>query len=274
MGDAYLWESRHIGGFYEKRVQEALMLTGDENIIDLNLVAQYRVAEPAAYLFHIASPESLVRAATEAVVRGVVSREPLEVLLTTDRRRIEQEVAASLQELLGGYGAGIDVISVRLQDVHPPVEVVSSFREVSSAREDKSRFMREAEAYANDELPKARGQAEQAMQEARRTLEQAVNRATGEAERFTKIVREYSKARDVTGDRLYLETIEQSLAGARKVVVDASLPPGGVDLRLLPPGLKEEPVPAQVPTYDQIEMERQLERMGMGVRGTGSERQP
>jgi membrane protease subunit HflK len=259
-GDAYLWESRHTGGFYEKRPEEALMLTGDENIVDLNFVVQYRISDPAAYLFRMSAPDTMVRAAAEAVARRAASEEPLEGLLTTERNRIEHAVHEGLQALLDSYGAGTQVISVRLQDVHPPVEVVSAFREVSSAREDKSRLVREAEAYASDALPRARGEAQKMLQEAAQTLVRSTNRATGEAARFDAIVREYSKARNVTEDRLYLQAVDQALNGPRKVVVDASLPPGSVDLRLLPPGAKKEPVPE----YDQMEMERQLDQLGVG----------
>jgi membrane protease subunit HflK len=259
-GDAFLWESRHMGGFYEKRPEEALMVTGDENIIDLNLVVHYQISDPAAYLFRMSAPDTLVRAAAEAVARRAASEEPLEAMLTTDRNRIEHAVQAALQGLLDSYGAGIRVVSVRLQDVHPPVDVVSAFREVSSAREDKSRLVREAEAYAADALPRARGEAQKTLQEAAQALVQNTNRATGEAGRFDAIVTEYSKARNVTQRRLYLQTVEQALSGARKLVVDASLPPGSVDLRLLPPGAKEEPMP----DYDQMEMERQLDQLGVG----------
>jgi HflK protein len=274
-GDAYLWESRHVGGFYEKRAEEALMLTGDENIIDLNLVVQYRIADPAAYLFRVSAPDTFVRAATEAVVRGVVSREPLEALLTTDRRRIADEVVSGLQDLLDQYGAGVEIVSVRLQDVHPPVEVVTAFREVSSAREDRSRLMREAEAYGADALPRARGEAYQALQAAQQTLVQATNRATGEADRFASVMQEYRRARNVTETRLYLGTVDETLTGARKVVVDASIPPGEVDLRLLPPGIREEDVPTRDVPSSQMDMERQLEQMGMGgFLGPGTQQQP
>ncbi len=259
-GDAYLWESRHTGGFYEKRPEEALMLTGDENIVDLNFVVQYRISDPAAYLFRLSAPDSLVRAASEAVARRAASEELLEGLLTTERTRIEQTVLEGLQALLDSYGAGIEVVSLRLQDVHPPVEVVSAFREVSSAREDKSRFIREAEAYASDALPRARGEAQRTLQEAQQVLVRATNRAAGEAARFSAVVGEYSKARNVTEDRLYLQAVEEALNGARKIVVDASLPSGSVDLRLLPPGAKQEP-PLE---YDQMEMERELDQLGMG----------
>ena len=228
---AYQWESRHTAGSYEKRLAESLIFTGDENIIDVNTVVQYRVREPVRFILSVEDPGTVVRAAAEAALRRIVSKSPIDDLLTTQRTRVEGQVLKLLQNILDDTDLGIDVVAVRLQDVHPPYEVVSAFREVASAREDKNRMINQALAYRDSLIPEVRGLGGKLVAEAHAETTEAIHHARGEASRFVQVLAEYEKAKDVTELRLYLETMERVLPKLEKFVVEPEAGDEPLDLR-------------------------------------------
>jgi len=234
---ATLWESRHAAGTYEKLPEEALRLTGDENIVDMNLVVFYRVKDPKAYLFNIAETENLVRFLTEDVMTRVTGLMTLDEVVTVEREAFEKRIRLSVQQLLEDAAAGVDVVAVKLQDVHPPLEVVPAFRDVASAREDKSRIINEALAYMDETVPTARGDARRFVLEAEGYRSDRADRARGDADRFTAMARRYRDAKSVTETRLYLETMESLLAGVEKYIVSSDVKLEGYDIRVLDKGL-------------------------------------
>jgi modulator of FtsH protease HflK len=199
---------------------EALMLTGDENIIDINFVVLWRIGSAADYRFNVRDPETTVKAAAESVMREIIGQTPIVEATTEGRRAIEQRAGEQLQALMNEYGTGILIDEVQLQKADPPAEVIDSFRDVQRAQADRERAQNEAEAFANDIIPRARGEAERLLQEAQAYRQEVTARATGEAERFKSILAEYVKAEDVTRRRLYLETMEQVLKGMNKTIID------------------------------------------------------
>jgi membrane protease subunit HflK len=228
---AYQWESRHQTGTYEKRLDESLLFTGDENIIDINTVIQYRVNDPLKYVLNIEMPAMLVGTYGEASIRRIAGVQQIDLLLTTDRSYIEGRVMTELQALLDESGSGIEVVTVELQDVHPPIEVVGAFRDVASAREDKNRRINLAEGYRDSLIPEVRGLAAEMLAQAEAEKAEAVEWATGEAIRFEEIVKQYSRSRDVTEIRLYLETMERVLPGLDKFIVEPDAGGEPLDLR-------------------------------------------
>jgi membrane protease subunit HflK len=192
--------------------EESLMLTGDENIVDVQFSVQYQVDNPVDYLFKIDHPEETVKSAAEAAMREVMGNAKIDSVLTSGKLKVQTDTKVLLQSMLRRYDSGIDVLAVQLQDVHPPKEVVDAFKDVASAREDKVRFVNEADAYANDILPKARGQAAAVINEATAYREQVIRWAKGGADRFSALRAEYDKAKDVTRERLYIEGMESLLA--------------------------------------------------------------
>lgn len=199
---------------------ESLMLTGDENIVDIHFEVQWVISDPANFLFNIRDPEATIKAAAESVMRENVGQSPIVEVTTEGRRAIEGQVREQLQELMVEYGAGVNVTSVQLQKADPPEQVIEAFRDVQRAQADRERAQNEAEAFANDIIPRARGEAEKLLQEAQAYEQEVFARATGEAERFKSILAEYSKAKDVTKQRIYLETMEEVLRGMDKLIVD------------------------------------------------------
>lgn len=198
---------------------ESLMLTGDENIVDMDFTVQWQVADPAAFLFNVQNAEETVRAVAESVMREVVGRTDFQAVLN-ERGAIEQDVRRQMQQVLDEYRAGVTVTLVNMQTVDPPAAVIEDYRDVQRARTDRERVQNEAEAYRNKVVPEARGLAQQILQEAQAYREQVVAEARGEADRFVKIYGEYAKAKDVTRQRLYLETLEKVLAGANKIIIE------------------------------------------------------
>lgn len=192
--------------------EESLMLTGDENIVDVQFIVQYQVGDPVAYLFHVDRPDETVKSAAEAAMREVIGNSKIDSVLTSGKVKVQTETKTLLQSMLTRYGCGIEVVAVQLQDVHPPKEVVDAFKDVASAREDKVRFVNEADAYANDIVPKARGRAAAILNQATAYKEQTIRRAKGGADRFSALRAEYEKAKDVTWERLYIEGMEGLLA--------------------------------------------------------------
>ena len=206
-------------GQYRTVEKESLMLTGDENIVDAEMIVQYKIKDPVAYLFNIVEPELTVREAAEASLRTVVGRNKIDETLTTGKFTIQEETKSQLQSILDLYESGIHIVAVQLQDVSPPKEVIGAFKDVASAKEDKNRMVNQAEGYRNDVIPKARGEAEAMIRDAEGFKESRIKRAEGDAAKFTTILQEYRKAKSITEKRLYLETMEKVLPGIEKVIV-------------------------------------------------------
>ncbi|HSA80979.1 MAG TPA: FtsH protease activity modulator HflK, partial [Geminicoccaceae bacterium] len=201
---------------------ESLMLTGDENIVDINFVLLWLIKDAGQFLFNIRDPESTVKAVAESVMREIIGKTPIAEATTEARGAIELGAREQMQAILDSYGAGILVTQVQLQKVDPPSEVIDAFRDVQRAQADRERLQNEAESFANDILPRARGEAERISQEAQAYRQEVVARADGDAQRFVAVYNEYDKARDVTTKRIYLETMEEVLRGMNKVVIDQS----------------------------------------------------
>ncbi len=200
--------------------QEALMLTGDENIVDINFTVFWIIKEAQSYLFNIRNPEGTVKSAAESAMREVVGQTPIAQALAEGRGKIEADTEHLLQGILDAYGAGIQVTQVQLAKVDPPAPVIESFRDVQRALADKERLRNEAEAYRNDIIPRARGDAVRIRQEAEAYRAEIVARSTGDADRFSAVYRAYKVAQDVTIQRLYLETMEEILKNSNKIIID------------------------------------------------------
>ena len=201
--------------------EESLMLTGDENIVDINFVVFWRIKDAQKYLFNIQNPEITVKDVAESAMRDVVGQSNIQPLLTGARQKTEQAVQELMQVVLDHYGAGISVDQVQLQKVDPPTQVIDAFRDVQAARADQERLQNEAGSYASRVIPEARGDAERILQGARAYKEQSVAEATGQTARFLKIYDEYKKAPEVTRKRMYLETMERVLGGTDKIILDS-----------------------------------------------------
>ncbi|MEC9307077.1 MAG: FtsH protease activity modulator HflK [Candidatus Neomarinimicrobiota bacterium] len=206
-------------GQYRTVEKESLMLTGDENIVDAELIVQYRIKEPENYLFKIVEPELTVREASEASLRTIVGMNNIDETLTTGKYRIQEEAKKQIQAILDKYQSGIQVVAAQLQDVSPPKQVIAAFKDVASAKEDKNRLINQAEGYRNDVIPKARGEAEAMIRGAEGFKESRIKRAEGDVAKFNTVLKEYRKAKDITRERLYLETMEKVLPGIEKVIV-------------------------------------------------------
>ena len=206
-------------GQYRTVEKESLMLTGDENIVDAEMIVQYKINDPVKYLFNIVEPELTVREAAEASLRTVVGRNKIDETLTTGKFTIQEETKEQVQSILDKYESGIHIVAVQLQDVSPPKEVIGAFKDVASAKEDKNRMINQAEGYRNDVIPKARGEAEAMIRDAEGFKESRIKRAEGDATKFTTILKEYKKAKSITEKRLYLETMEKVLPGIDKIIV-------------------------------------------------------
>jgi len=200
---------------------ESLMLTGDENIVDIDFVVLWRIADASDYLFNVENPDAAVKAAAESAMREVVGTSAIQVLFTTGRFEVQQSVQALVQAMLDSYGAGIQIVEVQLQPVDPPQPVEDAFRDVQAARADQERLRNEAETYANTVVPQARGEADQILQSAQAYREQTVAEAQGQADRFLAIYNEYKNAEEITRKRIFLETMEDVLGGMNKVVMDS-----------------------------------------------------
>ena len=206
-------------GQYRTVEKESLMLTGDENIVDAEMIVQYKIKDPVAYLFKIVGPELTVREAAEASLRTVVGRNKIDETLTTGKFTIQEETKNQLQSILDNYNSGIHIVAVQLQDVSPPKEVIGAFKDVASAKEDKNRMINQAEGYRNDVIPKARGEAEAMIRDAEGFKESRIKRSEGDATKFTTILKEYRKAKGITEKRLYLETMEKVLPDIEKIII-------------------------------------------------------
>ncbi len=205
---------------YQMVPRESMMLTGDENIVNAQFIVQYRINDPIAYLFNINNQTETVRVATEAAMREVIGKNDIDIVLTTGKNKVQQDCEKRLQEVLDSYNAGVKIVAVQLQDVHPPKEVIQSFQDVASAKENKIRLINDAQGYSNDILPKAKGKAEQITNQALAYKAELVNRATGEADRFLANLTAYKVAPQITRKRMQLEMMEGVLAGIDKIIID------------------------------------------------------
>jgi membrane protease subunit HflK len=216
--------------------EESLMLTGDENIVDVDFSVFWLVKPDGAgdYLFNIQQPEGTVKAVAESAMREVIGHSEIQPILTGARATIETAVQELMQKTLDHYGAGIQVTQVQLQKVDPPAQVIDAFRDVQAAVSDAERAQNEAQTYASRVVPEARGQVAKIVQAAEAYREQTVAEATGQTSRFLKVLDQYQKAPDVTRQRMYLETMEKVLANADKVIIDQKGPSGVVPYLPLP----------------------------------------
>tara|TARA_B100000929_G_scaffold72985_1_gene56346 strand:- start:2332 stop:3297 length:966 start_codon:yes stop_codon:yes gene_type:complete len=204
---------------YQTVERESLMLTGDENIVDAEMIVQYRIKDPVAYTFNFIEPELTVREASEASLRTVVGRHNIDEALTSGKFMIQEETKKLVQSILDKYSTGILVVAVQLQDVSPPEQVIAAFKDVASAKEDKNRMVNQAEGYRNDVIPKARGEAQARIREAEGYKQARIARAEGDVAKFSAILKEYRKAKGVTETRMYLETVEEVLQNKEKIIV-------------------------------------------------------
>ncbi len=219
---AYEWNIQHRDGRIQLEDEETLMLTGDQNMIEMTAVVHYDIERPADYIFRQLDAEAVIRAASEAALRSVVNTVALDALLTSGRRAAEQRAAEELQQRFATYGTGVRVRQVRFQDMHPSVEVVDAFRQVAGALEEKVRMINEAEGYANEQVALARGQGEALVREAEGYMASRRDRAGGDASRFQQLETAYRTAPGPTSTRLYLEAMEEILPGRKKLIIDSS----------------------------------------------------
>ena len=201
---------------------ESLMLTRDENMVDVKLAVQYKIANAQDYLFNVSNPELTLSHVVQSIIRQVVGDNTMDFVLTTGRDQVAQDVKMASQALINDYGLGIQITAVTMQDAQPPVQLKAAFDDVVKAREDEQRYINEARAYANDIVPKARGASQRLLAEAEAYKSEVVSKSEGEAYRFTQILTEYTKAPGVTKERLYRETLEDVLSNTNKVIVDSN----------------------------------------------------
>jgi len=209
---------------------EGLMLSGDQNIVDVrfSVLWQVRAAEAKDYLFNVRAPEDMVRSTAESAMREVVGRRPAQDIFRDDRAGIADEVRSTTQQILNSYGMGVQISQIAIENVAPPGQVRDAFDEVQRAEQDEDRFQEEARSYANTLLGNARGQAAQMREDAAAYKNRVVQEAEGEAARFTSVYEEYARAPDVTRKRLYLETMEQVLGSSQKVIIESGAGGTGV----------------------------------------------
>ena len=214
--------------------EESLMLTGDENIVNIDFSVFWVIKDAGNFLFKIQDPQGTVKAAAETAMREVIARSDIQSILTEGRSRIEIETQEIIQDILDEYNSGIQITQVQTQKADPPDQVIDAFRDVQAARADMERSKNEAEAYANDVIPRARGEAARILQAAEAYKKQVVARAEGEASRFISIYTEYALAKEVTQERMYLETMEKVLASIDKVIIEKNASSGVIPYLPLP----------------------------------------
>jgi membrane protease subunit HflK len=250
--------------------EESLMLTGDENIVDVDFAVLWQIKPGAGqagnYLFNIQNPEGTVKAVAESAMREIVGRSNIQPVLTGARQNIENAVHELMQKTLDDYGSGILIQQVQMQKVDPPTQVIDSFRDVQAARADLERAQNEAQTYANRVVPEARGRAAQILQNAEAYREQTVAEATGQTARFLKVLDEYAKAPQVTRQRMYLETMERIFGGADKIILDPGVSGSGTGVvPYLPLGeLQRAPAAPQSRTQ-QEQQQQQMQRTTGGT---------
>lgn len=225
----------------QQRERGSLMLTADENIIDIQFNVVWMVKNAFDFAFNIRNPEEAVRSAAEAAMREVIGRTELQTALTQGRAAIQEESAAQIQRILDSYKSGITVLSIQLLPVNPPASVIAAFNDVQAARQDKERAINEAQAYRNEVIPRSKGEAERLIQQGEAYRAEVLNRAQGDAQRFISVYNEYSQAKDVTKERIYIETMEEVLRNMNKVLIDKSSGGSGVVPYLPLPALRSAP---------------------------------
>lgn len=230
----------------QRQPEEAQMLTGDENMVDAEMIVQYRISDPSDYFFRLANPDDTLRATAEVALRSVIGQTTIDDAITKGRGVVQTKTRELLQRLMNTYNSGLTITEVKLQSVDPPEEVKDAFHDVVRAREEKEKLINQAKGYREDVIPQARGSAEQQLREAEGYREQRILRAQGDAAKFNAIHAEYEKAKDITRRRLYLETMDRVLTSVTdKTIVDANLP--GQTLPVLSLG-KKAAVAGQAPT--------------------------
>ena len=202
-------------------IQEAKMLTGDENILLVEVKVQYKIKNARNYLFNLRNVEETIKDATESALRQIIGSHPIDDPLTEKKAEISDEIQILLQRMLDNYECGVDIRQVQLQDVNPPQEVDFAFKDVQSAKEEREQLINQALGYQNDIIPKARGEAEQQIRISEAYLEERITRAEGDVSRFLSVLKEYRKAKDITETRLYLETMEDILPDVEKIIIDS-----------------------------------------------------
>jgi membrane protease subunit HflK len=215
-------------GVPQDLLEESLMLTGDENIVDIGFVVLWNIKDAPAYLFNIQNPEVTVKEVAESTMREVVGKSKVQDVLTEKRSQIEQEVRDLLQRTLDSYKAGIQITQLQMQRAEAPGQVMDAFRDVAAAAIDQRRIQNQAEAYSNKVIPEARGEAQRILQEGQGYRERMIAEANGEADRFLKVFEEYRKAPDLTRRRMYIETMERVLSSTDKVIIDSKAGQGVV----------------------------------------------
>ena len=210
----------NIGGQGTRGATQGLMLTGDQNIVNVQFSVLYRVSDPRAYLFNVQDPDNMVRQISESAIRETVGRRPAQDIFRDNRAAIAQSVRDIVQETLNGYGAGIQITALSIEDAAPPREVADAFDEVQRAEQDEDRFVEESNQYSNQKLGQARGQAAQVREEAAAYKTRMVQEAEGETQRFNSVLDIYKQSPDVTRDRLFIETMEQVLKDSNKVIIE------------------------------------------------------
>jgi membrane protease subunit HflK len=216
------------GGNVREVTKESLMLTGDENIVDINFEVQWKIGDVREYLFNVRDPRDTVKNVAESAMREVIGRTAIASALAEGKFVIQQETKKLLQETLNNYKAGIEIVELQMRKVDPPAMVIDAFRDVQTARADKERAQNEAETYRNDIIPRARGQAEQTIQEAEAYKQEVTALAEGKASRFVAIYNKYKNAKYVTRKRMYLETMEEVMGGMDKIMIDTRAQGSGV----------------------------------------------
>jgi membrane protease subunit HflK len=228
--------------------KESLMLTGDENIIDIDFVVMWRINDARKFLFEIRSPEDTIKLVAESAMREIIGRTKITAALTEARGQIQTDTKALMQKILDEYQSGVTINNIQLLKVDPPSQVIDAFNDVQRARAEAERMENEAQAYRNDIIPRARGEAQKTLEDAAAYKQEVIDRAKGDADRFNSVYEAYAKSKTVTAERMYLETIEAVMQNARTIVLDSNkgvvpyLPIGGGDTRP-----KQPPAPAMPP---------------------------
>jgi membrane protease subunit HflK len=259
----------NVQGRQQMVPQEALMLTGDMNILAIEFIVQYKIKESSEYLFNVAEVHETIGKAAEASMREVVGKSKIDEALTTGKAEIQQGTQVLLQTILDEYRAGVQVAAVQLQDVDPPEAVAAAFKDVTNAKEDREKLINQAQGYRNDIIPRAKGEAAELVNRAKGYAQARVNRAQGETNRFLATLKEYSQAKDIISKRIYIETLEEILPNVEKVIIDGK---GGERLLpYLPLDRLQKPV-----SKPATEEPRQIEDRPAKpvVKSAGEERQP
>lgn len=211
------------GGGSQRVPVEALMVTGDENIVAVEMIVQFRIKDAQAFLFNVADIGATIKKSAEASIRQVIGQTNIDDALTVGKARIQLEAQVALQGILDGYEAGVQITAVQLQDVNPPDAVAAAFKDVASAKEDKEKLINESHGYRNDIIPRAKGQAAQVLNEAQAYAEARVRRAEGEADRFLKTLKEYKQSKAIIRKRIFIETMEEVMGKMDKMIIDKTV---------------------------------------------------